>query len=120
MVWGHRTPADRSLAIRVELKAAGKPPPAETTGVQADGARLELFGEFQVTPATQPIEDCACGFGNHEQDRFLADAAREPAGDRRNSESKPLHGKSLVGALGSREKPSARADPDDLDQQHGL
>ena len=68
-------------SCRVEGGSTGKPPPAEeTTGVQADGEARALWGIPGVTPATQPIEDCACGFGNHEQDRFLADAAREPAG----------------------------------------
>jgi hypothetical protein len=46
----HASPADRSLQIRGELKAGkSKPPPAdEATGVQVDGVRLEIFGEFQT------------------------------------------------------------------------
>ena len=49
-VWGHRTPTDRSLAIRVELKAA---PQANSRRLRRrrgcrQMARLELFGEFQA------------------------------------------------------------------------
>jgi hypothetical protein len=55
-VWGHRTPATRSLQIRGELKAGkGKPPPAEeTTGAQAGGARLDFMGNSK-RGASSPV-----------------------------------------------------------------
>ena len=75
-------------SCRVEGGPTSKPPPAEeTTGVQVDGARLEIYGDFEAQ--RQPPSPSNTGYAvlaTAKQDRFQDTSTREPAGGQRVAE----------------------------------